>query len=441
MTGQGSSLPEVVLDRIAEKKREALEAEFQALEGQIDSGLERHLSEFRAYVDGQIEGRKKESAAASEKELKEIHSFGEETLRRLEAELQRRRSERLKDEKQRREERILKEKEEEEAKKRQAEEEARKKRAAAEDPATKVRTILKQAQGHMDAGDIDLAVKLIAEGLEIDGFNTELLDLDAKIREAIASDTFAAPATPAPAPETKEEKEKGKPAKQKEPKAKPPRQPTPLHTPGTPDRRKFPAWAFTAIAAVLILGAAVIAYFAYMPKAPERSVTLVVLPWTAASDDREMKVFTDALPEVVVRLLSTTQSDVGLLGYATSSNLAATGSDPVSMLGRLGYSHFLRGELTRKDSLFSVHVELSDSGGETFWSKDYQTDMTGLVLIPHDIAPRLRAYFGDATATGGTAVQIRNIEAYVLYLRGLNAMRTPDRRGLDQAINAFNRSL
>ncbi len=64
------------------------------------------------------------------------------------------------------------------------------------------------------------------------------------------------------------------------------------------------------------------------------------------------------------------------------------------------------------------------------------------MLIPHEIAYGLRHFFHIETPPGtGTAVQIKNPGAYLLYLRGLNALRQPDRLGLDDAINSFDRSL
>ncbi len=196
MTDQGSNLPADILDRVALRKREALEAEIQGLEEMISAGMDRHLAERRVYLDGLTETGKKASEEAALKELEGLQTFGEATLRRLDAELLRRRTDRIRDENRRREERIVREKKEEEAKKRQAEEEARKKKAAADDPSAKVRTILKHVQRHMEQGDLELAAKSIAEGLEIDGFNAELLDLDAKVREEMASDTFSGPAPP-----------------------------------------------------------------------------------------------------------------------------------------------------------------------------------------------------------------------------------------------------
>jgi tetratricopeptide (TPR) repeat protein len=437
MTEQGPSLPGDILASIALKKKEALEAELHSLEEQIASGMESRLADRRTHLEDQASAARKESEEAGMKELSDLQSFGEESLKRLEAERVRRRSERQRDEERRRDERLLKEKQEEEEKKRQAEEEEKKKKTAAEDPSVKVRVFIRNAQGHMQRGDMELAVKSIAEGLEIDGFNAELLELDAKVREAMASDTFSTAAQPAP--ESKKEKGKGKQQKQKQPKVKPPKQEAPVAAPG---KRKFPSWAFTAIAAVLVLGAALIAFLEYAPKPAANGMTLAVLPWTFQAGAGDVGVYTDELPGIIVKNLAESPSGVSVLGYTTTSNLSAIGSDPVASLIRLGYSHFLRGTLSGRDSQYTIHVELSDSSGSTLWSEEYQRDGAGLLLVPREIAHGLRTYFREAPTAGeGTALQVQNPAAYLLYLDGLNALRKPDNLGLDGAINAFNRSL
>ncbi len=436
--GEGVNLPQDILDRIAEKKREALEQEIQALEESITSGLEQPLAERRATLGRLADARRERALNAAAGSLRELESFAAETLTRLDAELVRRRSDRVREESRRRDERIRAAKAEE-ARKRLDEAAAAEKAASPPDSATQVRAIVKRARSHMDRGDMELAAKTVSEGLEIDGFNAELLDLDAKIREAMAGDVFSAP--PPQAPPSKKEKGKSKSPKSKPVKAGTPDAPAPGTTRAASGSRKFPSWALGALAALLIAIAAVIAYVEYMPQPVDDGMTLAVLPWTHPGGESGLDVFSRALPEVVVGLLSSAPATVDLLGYTTTTTLSALGGNPAAPLIRLGYSHFLRGTLSRKDSTFIVHVELSDSAGAALWSGDYQRDTTGLVLVPHEIALGLRTFFRDASPGSGNGVQVSNADAYLLYLRGLNAMREPGGRGVDEAINTFSRSI
>lgn len=439
---EGVSLPQDIFDRVAEKKRKAHGMEIQSLEEMVSSGLDEHLAVRRATLERLTNARREQAHRTAAGTHRELEAFGEETLRRLEAELVKRRSDRVRDENRRRDERIRAEKAEE-ARKRQDEEAAGKKVAPTPDPSAQVRAILKRARSHMERGDVELAGKTVSEGLELDGFNAELLDLDAKIREAMAEDAFSSPAA-TPPPKKEKEKGKVKPQKSKPARAGSPDKVSPGAAKGAspaPGQRKFPSWAFSALAAVLIAAVAVIAYVEYMPGPADNTMTVAVLPWTPAGGERGLEVFTHALPDVVVRLLSAAPSPVGVLGYTTTTTLSSLGGDPAAPLIRLGYSHFLRGTLSRKDSLFTVHVELSDSGGAALWSGDYQRDTTGLILIPHEIAHGLRTFFRDDSRAGGTAVQVNNTDAYLLYLGGINAMREPEERGVDHAINTFSRSV
>jgi tetratricopeptide (TPR) repeat protein len=445
MTGQGANLPEDMRSRIEGKKREAIDREIRSLEESVSRGIDAWLADRRSRLEEGSEAKKREAEESAVNELGELQSFAEQTLKRIDSELLRRRTERLKDENARREARLLKEKQVEE-KKRLAEEEAKKRKAAAEEPIQKMRTILRHAQAHMQRGDMELAAKTISEGLEIDGFNAELLELDAKVREAMASDEFAAPAAPAPdskkSKDKSKDKSKGKPPKEKKPKARPEKKQAPGTTAGAPAKRRFPSWAFTVIAAVLIAGAALIAWLKYEPKPVEAGITLAVLPWSPPAGADDLRLFADALPEIVVRVLSSGPSSTGILGYSTTAGLAALGPDPASSLSRLGYSHFLRGTISRRDSIFTVRVELTDSTGGSLWSADYERDTAGLFLVPYEVAHGLRAHFREKAApSAGTAVEVRNTDAYILYLGGLNALRGRGGAGADQAIRAFSRAV
>lgn len=435
MTGEGASLSEDVTARIERKKREAIDAELRLLEEKVAAAAGDSARERRERLDRLAEARTREAEEASVRELADLQAFGEQTLRLLDAERDRRREARLADETRRREERLRKEQKEEE-RKRAAEEEARKRKASAEDPAVKVRAILRHAQSHLQRGDHELAARTIAEGLEIDGFNAELLDLDAKVREAMASDTFSA--GPAPSPEGRKEKAKGKAAKAKAPKAKPEKKKAAPSVTETRGARKVPAWVFTVVAALLISVAGLIAWLEYRPKPVERGMTIAVLPWTAPSSSPDLRLFADALPELVVRRLVSSPSASGILGYATTSNLASLGRDPVSPLVRLGFSHFLRGTLSKPDSMFSLRVELSDSAGAALWSAEYRRDTAGLVLATHEIVHGLRTWLREEPGRPeGTAIEVRNAGAYTMYLAGLNALRMPGGQGIDSAIGAF----
>jgi tetratricopeptide (TPR) repeat protein len=437
MTGPGINLPDDARSRIDGKKREAIDAEIRSLEEAIGREIESRVAGRLSRIEELSEAKKRETEEAAVKSLADLQAFGEATLKRLDAELLRRRTDRLKDENTRRDARLLKEKQAEE-KKRLAEEEAKKRAAVAADPAHKIRTIIRHAQAHMQRGDMEIAAKTISEGLEIDGFNAELLDLDAKVREALASDTFGTAAAPAPDAKKAKDKSKGKAAKAKKPKARPEQQPAPGGA-SAPGQRRFPMWAFTVIAAVLLAGAALIVWLEYTPKPAGKGVTLAVLPWSPPAGTTDLTLFANALPEIVVRVLSSGPSTTAILGYTTTAGLAAIGPDPAASLARLGYSHFLRGTLSRRDSLFTVRIELTDSTGVALWSADYERDTSGLFLVPYEIAHGLRNHFREPAApAAGTAVVVKNAAAYLHYLSGLNALRTPGEAGTDEAIVAFS---
>jgi hypothetical protein len=110
MTGQGANLPEDMRSRIEGKKREAIDREIRSLEESVSRGIDAWLADRRSRLEEGSEAKKREAEESAVNELGELQSFAEQTLKRIDSELLRRRTERLKDENARREARLLKEK-------------------------------------------------------------------------------------------------------------------------------------------------------------------------------------------------------------------------------------------------------------------------------------------------------------------------------------------
>ncbi len=442
MTEPGTNLPDAIRKRIEGEKEDAYRSEIRDLEARISEGLDRHLEERKKTLEARIEGLGQRAQAAYEKELAELRNFEEETLKLLGAEAERRRTERLAAQEEQRKERIRNEEEEVIRSAAEAEEKRKKAEAAAADPALKVRTLLKQIHGHMERGDMEMAAGAVAQALEIDAFNAELVDLDAKIREAIEADRFAAPA-PAPTPEKKADKKAAKKEKEKGKGGKEKTEPAPAEqAPPVPTRRKkFPSWILTVIAVLLVAAVAVIVFVEYAPRHLSEPVTVAVLPWSETGNAPTTGILADALPEIVLDLLARESSPIALLGYSTTMNLSSLSNDPIPSLRSLGYSHFLRGHIGVTDSAYSLHVELTDSAGSTLWFADYTRNASEIILVPYEIAHGLNRHFGQDISGASAAVQLKNHEAYYLFLRGLAASHRRGGSGLDEAINAFSRSL
>jgi len=441
MTKTGANLPEAILKRIEAEKEEAYRSEIRDIEARISAGIDRHLEDRQKWLDSRVAELNREITAASERELAELQKVEAEIVESLHAEADRRRSERLKGHEDLRNKRILDEKEEAKRAATDLEEKKQKAAAAAADPALRVRTLLKQIKGHMERGDMEVASGALAEALKLDAFNAELIDLDAKLREARESDTFAAPVD-SPTTDKKAIKKADKKLV-KSPNEKIEKAQQDSATTGTipAGRKKFPSWILSAVATLLITIAAVIVYVEYAPRHLSASTTVAVLPWTNSGNQPSTGVLAEALPEIVLKLLSRDSAQIDLLGYSTTMNLSRISEDPVASLTSLGYSHFLRGHIGGTDSMFTVHIELTDSVGTTLWFNDFKRNSADIVLLPFEITHSLNRYFGLDVAGPPAVIELENSEAYFFYLKGLASSHLPDGTGLDDAINSFSRSL
>jgi len=444
MTEADAGLPEETLKRIDEEREKASQAEIRDIEALLAAQLDGLLDERRKLLADRKAAIELESSRLSEKLITDLQAFEDETLGLLAAAAENRRAERLRAQEEKKVERL---KTEDENARRSADEAEAQRKKAAEvkaDPAVRVRTLLKQINGHLERNNLDAASRLLTEALELDAFNAELIDIDAKIREARESDSFNVPA-PDPVSAKKsdrkaEKKEKGT-ARGKKEKAAPSAPAAPAGGPAPSPRKKFPSWILSAVASLLIAVVAIMAYVEYSPRHLTDPMTVAVLPWTVRGDQPAVRVYADALPEIVLRLLARQDDQLDLLGYSTTSNLSRISANPVAALTSLGYSHFLRGQLSGTDSMYSLHVELTDSAGSTLWSDDFTRNAAGIVLAPLEIAHGLNRHFGVSPTDARVSMEVKDAGAYFLYLRGLESLQRPMGVNLDEAINSFSRSL
>jgi serine/threonine-protein kinase len=175
------------------------------------------------------------------------------------------------------------------------------------------------------------------------------------------------------------------------------------------------------------------------PAPPKRS-SIVVLPFTDLSPQKDQEYFCQGLAE---ELINTLGALGGLRVVARTSAFAiqALGLDAREIGRRLQVDTVLEGSVRRAGSRLRVTTQLVDaSDGYQIWSKrfDRETDDVFAVQdqIAGTVAEELRTEIG-AAGEPRAARHASNLQAYDAYLRGLYAMNRWTEDWIDRAIACF----
>jgi TolB-like protein/class 3 adenylate cyclase/Tfp pilus assembly protein PilF len=171
-------------------------------------------------------------------------------------------------------------------------------------------------------------------------------------------------------------------------------------------------------------------------------LSIVVLPFTNLSDDREQQYFADGITEDLTTDLSRIAHS-----FVISRNTAFTyRNKPIDtkQIGReLGVRYVLEGSVRRSGSQVRVSAQLIDAATDThLWADRLDSNMGDLFTLQNEITSRLANALGIELIAAEAARPTRHPDALDYILRGSAALlktRTPDT--FREAINLFEHAL
>jgi TolB-like protein/cytochrome c-type biogenesis protein CcmH/NrfG len=174
--------------------------------------------------------------------------------------------------------------------------------------------------------------------------------------------------------------------------------------------------------------------------------TLAVLPFVALSSGQDDEYFADGISEVLIHQLSNVP---GLVVTGRSSSFAFKGENvDVREIGRrLGVAAILEGSLQRSENKLRIAVQLVNAQtGTQYWSETFDRDGGDIFAVQDEIAGLVveslpDTLVADEAASHSTGVGTTNLEAYDVYLQGLNQLRIGTVDSLPRAIQYFERAL
>ena len=175
---------------------------------------------------------------------------------------------------------------------------------------------------------------------------------------------------------------------------------------------------------------------------PPPRLSIVVLPFTNLSDNREQQYFADGLTEDLTTDLSRIPHS-----FVISCNTAFTYRDKpsgIKQIGReLGVRYVLEGSVRRSGNQIRVNAQLIDAETDRhLWAERFDGDMSDLFALQDEITSRMANAFGVELIAAEAARPTEHPDALDYILRGRAVLlkpRTPDT--YREAINLFERAL
>lgn len=165
---------------------------------------------------------------------------------------------------------------------------------------------------------------------------------------------------------------------------------------------------------------------------------IAVLPFVNVSESQDTEYFSDGLTEelqnLIVRL-----GEFRVVSLSSTYRLKETTLDYPTIAQRLGVDVILHGSVRRATDRARITARLVDgSDGTEVWSESYDVVLADVFSTQENIARKVASALDVVVSTSeeGRLVRLgtRNVEAYDLYLRGIDYLRTSgDTEALSQA--------
>ncbi len=170
-------------------------------------------------------------------------------------------------------------------------------------------------------------------------------------------------------------------------------------------------------------------------------LSIVVLPFTNLSDDREQQYFADGITEDLTTDLSRIENM-----FVISRNTAFTYRDKsidTKQIGReLGVRYVLEGSIRRSSDRVRVTAQLIDADTDGhLWAERFDYELNDLFALQNEITGRLANTLGAELITMAAARRIEHPDSHDFVLRGRAAMLKPTSRdSYAEMITLFERA-
>ncbi len=192
--------------------------------------------------------------------------------------------------------------------------------------------------------------------------------------------------------------------------------------------RHRPRWLIPIGAAISFVAAAAIVFWIVTAQtdAVLESTSVAVLPFADLSPARDQQYLADGIAEEILNVLSRATT-LRVIARTSSFSFRGKDADVSRIAEALGVTHVLEGSVRKEGDRIRVSVRLVDaSDGSRLWSESYDQGVGDILALQTDVARSVAAALKANLQNDVADVAARrvNAEAYDLYLRGQQQLRT-----------------
>ncbi|MBI2620046.1 MAG: protein kinase [Ignavibacteriales bacterium] len=179
-------------------------------------------------------------------------------------------------------------------------------------------------------------------------------------------------------------------------------------------------------------------------ESPVDGRSIVVLPFTNLSDNKEDEFFSDGITEDILTQL-TKINDLRVVSRTTAVRYKGTTLSIREIGQELGVASVLEGSVRRAGNRVRIVSQLIDArNDEHLWAETYDRELKDIFFIQSEVAQKIAAALRTELSTKELAEisekPTRSFDAYTLYLQGRYEWRKRSSEGLQNAIIFFERA-
>jgi adenylate cyclase len=173
---------------------------------------------------------------------------------------------------------------------------------------------------------------------------------------------------------------------------------------------------------------------------PAGDKSIAVLPFVDLSQAKDQEYFCDGISEELLDALSKIE---GLRVVARTSSFSFKGknADAVEIAQKLNVQNVLEGSLRRDGNRIRITAQLLSRDGFHLWSDTFERELQGVFALQDEITRAITDALKLKLIGPTPSRQVRNTEAYELYLQGVFFSNKSTEEGLRKSLDFFQRSL
>jgi len=169
--------------------------------------------------------------------------------------------------------------------------------------------------------------------------------------------------------------------------------------------------------------------------------SIVVLPFADMSQAKDQEYFSDGLAEELLNLLARVP-ELRVISRSSAFSFKGKAVDVATIAKQLSVAHVLEGSVRKSGNQVRITVQLIDARSDKhLWSETYDRPLDNIFAIQDEIAATVVAQLKVTLLGESPKAAVTSPEAYALFLKGRESVRTGSAEAYARAIDQYQQAL